>query len=139
MSLFQKLNDKVSIFYQVMDGGGVISARDFVFIGKNDYKDGIYVQGSCSVDYPDCAEVPKIVRAWHGPCAVIVKPIEGKEDKCELVWLMDSDYRGWIPSNILQKAMPQQQMQFVRCVRKLIPSDEDAKKDEAKTEEAKTE
>jgi hypothetical protein len=45
---FQRLNDKVSISYQVTaEGGpgGIVSSRDFIFIFKVDYTpDGTYVQ-----------------------------------------------------------------------------------------------
>ena len=60
---FQKLNDHVSISYQVTaeGGGGVVSARDFIFIYKNMMKGNTFVQGGCSVDYPG-PKSSKIVR-----------------------------------------------------------------------------
>ena len=60
----QKLTDKVSISYQVTaEGGpgGVVSARDFIFIAKADYKGDAFVQGGCSVEYPGPKD-SKIVR-----------------------------------------------------------------------------
>ena len=42
--------------------GGIVSARDFIFIFKNDYKGDAYVQGGCSVDVPGAPKSSKIVR-----------------------------------------------------------------------------
>ncbi len=58
-------------------------------------------------------------RAWNGPGAQIVRPVASSPDECEFIWLMDCEYRGWIPSGILDLAMPIAQMQFAACVRKL--------------------
>ena len=58
-------------------------------------------------------------RAWNGPGAQLVRPHPSDPTKSEFVWLMDCDYKGWIPSSILDIAMPVAQMQFVDCVRKM--------------------
>ena len=58
-------------------------------------------------------------RAWNGPGAQIIKPIPGEPDACQFVWLMDCEYKGWIPASVLELAMPVAQLQFVDCVRKL--------------------
>ena len=42
------------------------------------------------------------------------------ENVCEFIWLMDCEYKGWIPSSILDLAMPMAQLQFVESVRKLV-------------------
>ena len=39
--------------------------------------------------------------------------------QCEFTWLMNCEFRGWIPGSILEIAMPQAQIQFVACVREL--------------------
>ena len=36
-----------------------------------------------------------------------------------LRWLMDCEYKGWIPKSVLDFAMPFAQMQFVESVRDL--------------------
>ncbi|XP_059089421.1 stAR-related lipid transfer protein 3-like [Tigriopus californicus] len=128
--LLRKLNDKVAISYQVTAAGGpngVVSARDFIFIFKNEYKGDAYVQGGCSVDIPG-PKSSKVVRAWNGPGAQIVRPIPGKDNECEFIWLMDCEYKGWIPSSILDLAMPVAQLQFVDCVRKLAKDIKEGKK-----------
>jgi hypothetical protein len=58
-------------------------------------------------------------RAWNGPGAQVVRPLANDANSCEFIWLMDCEYKGWIPSSILELAMPIAQLQFVDCVRKL--------------------
>ena len=73
---FQRLSDKVAISYQVTaEGGpgGVVSARDFIFIFKNEYNGDAYVQGGCSVDFPG-PKSSKIVR-WDNFCIFGFFPI----------------------------------------------------------------
>jgi hypothetical protein len=49
----------------------------------------------------------------------VVRPIPNDPNSCEFIWLMDCEYKGWIPGSILEIAMPMAQLQFVDCVRKL--------------------
>ena len=57
------------------------------------------------------------IRAENGPTGTVVKPLPN--GKTEFRWLMDCEYKGWIPSGILEIAMPIAQMDFLACVRKM--------------------
>ena len=83
------------------------------------YKGDDYFIAGCSIEHPDIPKDKKIVRAWNGPGGQMVRPIPNEPDKCELIWLMDCEYNGWIPSSILEIAMPFAQTQFVDCAREL--------------------
>ncbi len=135
LDLFEVLkrpSDSVVLSYQVTaEGGGaskIVSARDFIYVFKTVYKEEqgkkIFFQGGKSVDYPKKAAKSNLVRAWNGPGGQMVKPID--DEHCEFVWLLDCDYKGWIPSHILEIAMPIAQMQFVDCVEKLVNQLKDA-------------
>ncbi|XP_023321325.1 steroidogenic acute regulatory protein-like [Eurytemora carolleeae] len=120
--LLKKLNDTCAISYQITTeaAGGMVSARDFVYgskIGRT--ANDAFVMGGKSVDYPDAPKNSKIVRAVNGPGCQIVYPVEGKDDECDFVWLMDCEYKGWMPGSILDVAMPMAQTQFIECIRKL--------------------
>lgn len=121
--ILKKLNDAMIISYQVTAeaAGGVVSSRDFVYgskVGTTGAKDEIFVMGGQSVDYPDAPKSSKIVRAINGPGCQMIFPVEGEEDYCEFLWLMDCDYKGWMPGSILDVAMPVAQTQFLECIRK---------------------
>merc|ERR1712172_245308 len=74
--------------------------------------------GGVSVIVDDQPEVKGIVRAVHGPgCQMVIDT--GDSDKCKFVWLMDCDYKGMIPSSIIEIAMPSAQLQMIDCINKL--------------------
>jgi len=116
--IIRNVTDEVTISYQVTAAGGpgdIVSARDFILIFKLGFKDDIFVQAGCSIDYPDGPKNSKVVRAWNGPTGTVVKPLP--DGKCEFRWLMDCEYKGWIPTSILEMALPLAQMQYIDCVR----------------------
>merc|ERR1711874_21921 len=114
------LNEECVISYQVTTdgGGGVVSARDFVFASKKGYLGETFVMGGKSVEYKEAPSSGKIVRAVNGPGCQMVTP-GSEENVCHVVWLMDCDYKGWMPQSVLDIAMPVAQTQFIECLRKL--------------------
>jgi len=120
-----KLDDKHQITYQVTtdSGGGLVSSRDFVYGSKFDFMSGdtgdIFVMGGKSVDYPEAPKVSKIVRAINGAGCQMVIPVADDENECEVIWLMDCDFKGWMPVSVLDVAMPIAQTQFFDSLRKL--------------------
>lgn len=119
----KKLNDSCAISYQITTeaAGGMVSARDFVYgskIGWTGPNDEVFVMGGRSVDFPDAPKTSKIVRAINGPGCQMVAPVEGEKDMCDFTWLMDCDYKGWMPGSILDVALPIAQTQFIDCIRK---------------------
>merc|ERR1712062_341553 len=116
----KKLSGDVKVTYRVTSegGGGVVSARDFVYGSKTLVKDGAFIIGGLSVMLEDNPEVKGIVRAIHGPgCQMVIDT--GDKDRCEFIWLMDCDYRGMIPTSIVEIAMPLAQLQMIECINKL--------------------
>jgi len=114
--------DGVKVSYSVTTegGGGIVSARDFVYGIKSLIRpDGVHVMGGMSVEIAEVPEKKEYVRAWHGPSCQILQPIEGEANKCKFVWLMDCDYKGMILSSIVELAMPVAQLQMVDCIKKL--------------------
>ena len=83
-------------------GGGLVSARDFVFASKKGYVGETFVMGGKSVEFPEAPSSGKIVRAVNGPGCQMVTPAT-EENVCNVVWLMDCDYkvcRVWHHSDI---------------------------------------
>jgi len=117
-------NTNATISYQVTTPAGpgdMVSARDFFMIYKAEKRGDTWMQGGCSIEYPDGPKTDKKnVRAWNYPGGQAVKPDpNGDPSKCEFSWLMNIEFKGWLPGSIMELAMPQAQLQFVECVRKL--------------------
>ena len=73
-------------------GGGVVSARDFVYVSKKGYDGSVFVMGGKSVEYKEAPSSNKIVRAVNGPGCQMVSQGE-EENTCNFLWLMDCDYK----------------------------------------------
>jgi len=115
--ILKNITGQVNVSYQVTSSGGPVSARDFLLGTKIAEKGGAFLQAGQSVDIAEAPKPGSLVRAWNGPGGTAIKPLPG--GKCEFRWLMDCDYKGWIPSSIMDVAMPFAQTQFVDSVRKL--------------------
>jgi len=117
----REVTDDVCITYQVTAAAGpadIVSARDFVLVMKAGHKDEIYVRAGCSIEHPSRPEdQAKVVRAWNGPTGITIKSLP--DGKCEFRWLMDCDYRGMIPTTVMEMAMPIAAMEFAQCHREL--------------------
>ena len=117
----KKLDGDVKVSYQVTTegGGGIVSARDFVYGFKTVEKNGTFSMGGMSVEVSDKPEQKGCVRAVHGPGCQIVKPVEGEPGKTNFIWLMDCDYKGMVPTSVIEIAMPSAQLQMIECIEKL--------------------
>lgn len=92
--MLKEFDNGVKISYQVTTEagpGGVVSARDFIFIYKCDQKGDVWMQGGCSVEYPG-PKSSKIVRAWNGPGGQLVRPVQGEPDKVRCFQTITLDY-----------------------------------------------
>merc|ERR1712088_412241 len=118
--VLKKINKDCVISYQVTSdgGGGMVSARDFVYVSKKGYDGAVFVMGGQSVEFPDAPAKGKIVRAHNGPGCQMVTPTSDRA-VCHFTWLMDCDYKGWMPQSILDVAMPVAQIQLIENIRKL--------------------
>jgi len=116
--LLKKLTDEILITYSVTKDSGPVASRDFVYGSKCTYVDKDFVLGGKSIDYP-VESSSKIVRAINGVGCHIVSPVEGEENMSDLTWVMDCDYKGWMPQAVLHIANPIAQTMFNNCVREL--------------------
>ena len=73
-------------------GGGMVSARDFVYVSKKGYDGATFVMGGQSVEFQDAPAKGKIVRAHNGPGCQMVTPTSDSQ-LCDFLWLMDCDYK----------------------------------------------
>ena len=119
--IIKTLDGGVKVSYQVTaeGGGGIVSARDFVYGFKTSEKDGEFTMGGMSVEVAEKPEVKGKVRAVHGPGCQSVRAVPGEPGKSKFLWLMDCDYKGMVPNSIIEIAMPSAQLQMIDCIKKI--------------------
>jgi len=118
--VLKKLNDSIGISYQVTTdaAGGMVSSRDFVYLYKIGWEGQSWAMGGQSVEYVDAPKASGIVRAINGPGLQMVTPTE-MNDWCEIVWLMDVEYKGMMLQKILDIALPMACTTYMECLRTL--------------------
>lgn len=75
--------------------------------------------GGCSVDYngPGCDEAAgEMVRAFLWPSCIVARPIPGIHKATTLQWILDVDFKGWVPRCVLDTILPFSQV----CVFKIV-------------------
>jgi hypothetical protein len=119
--VLKNLKKDVFVSYQVTaeGGGGLVSARDFVYGGRAAHRGGKFIVGGMSVEFEGEPETGGKVRAWHGPSCQIISPVDGVPDKSSYTWLMDCEYRGMIPGSIINIALPRAQLMMVQSINSL--------------------
>ena len=119
--VLKNLKKDVFVSYQVTaeGGGGLVSARDFVYGGKAMHRGGKFIVGGMSVEFEGQPGVGEKVRAWHGPSCQIIGPVEGAPGMSSYTWLMDCEYRGMIPGSIINIALPRAQLMMVQSINNL--------------------
>merc|ERR1712025_381052 len=118
--VLRRINDSVQISYQVTTeaAGGLVSARDFVYLAKTATEPGnVWVMGGCSVECPEAPVNKKLVRMINGAGCQTVTPLD--ENSCIMVWYMDVQYKGMMPQAIVDVALPLAQTGYVDCCNKL--------------------
>eukprot|EP00091_Calanus_sinicus_P008293 TRINITY_DN202_c0_g1_i4.p1 TRINITY_DN202_c0_g1~~TRINITY_DN202_c0_g1_i4.p1 ORF type:complete len:157 (+),score=64.35 TRINITY_DN202_c0_g1_i4:273-743(+) len=119
--VLKKLSDDVAISYQITTdaAGGMVSARDFIYLSQVGYEGEQFIMGGKSVEFENGPKSSKIVRAINGPGCQMVTPCPGDANSCTFMWLMDCEYKGMMLQSILDIALPIAQTSFVECIKKL--------------------
>ena len=89
--ILKTFSNGAKISYQVTTEagpGGVVSARDFIFIGKSEKRGNTWMEGGVSVEYPG-PKTSKIVRAWNHPGGQLVRTISGNPNKVSFLVLFN--------------------------------------------------
>ncbi|PAA92508.1 hypothetical protein BOX15_Mlig019284g2 [Macrostomum lignano] len=84
--------------------GGLIKARDFVTLCVRDRRSGVQFTGGAAIETALVPpETKRFVRGENFPGCIACLPVTSYS--CTLVWIMDSDIKGWIPTGIIDSAM----------------------------------
>ena len=118
--------------------GGMVSSRDFVYLYKIGEEGSSWVMGGKSTEYSEAPARGGIVRAVNGPGLMMVTPEQVSAsdagvwwsvslsyvtlycqdpDWCQVIWLMDCEYRGMMMQKILDLALPIAQTSYMECLR----------------------
>lgn len=102
---------------------GMISPRDFVdCLVKSETAERIITCG-VSVDYPECASLPKYVRGWNHPCGNLLLDVPGKPGYTRIVNFIQPDIKGMLPKSLVEGAIPTSIIGFFTNLRNILKKD----------------
>ncbi|CAM5156789.1 unnamed protein product [Natator depressus] len=98
--------------------GNLIGQRDFVSVRHCWKKETtVYLVGTAT--HSEFMPMQKgQVRAESGLSCIVLQPLEGDRCQTRFTWLLSMDLKGWIPKSIINRVIPQSQVDFIRHLRR---------------------
>ncbi|XP_065839190.1 uncharacterized protein [Oscarella lobularis] len=102
-----KIDDHSDISYNVAAeaAGGIVSSRDFVSVRYWDRRGPNYISAGTGINFPNKPEVKGITRGLNGPGGYVMNAVADDPGRTRLIWVLDTDLKGWIPQYLIDKAL----------------------------------
>ncbi|XP_058476251.1 steroidogenic acute regulatory protein, mitochondrial [Solea solea] len=98
--------------------GNLIGQRDFLSVRHSfKQKSSVYL-GGAAIQLESFPPQAGFVRAEDGPTCIIIQALNGDKRKCHFTWLLNMDIKGWLPKSIVNQALPKEQLDFTRNLRR---------------------
>ncbi|KAG0261179.1 START domain-containing protein 10 [Mortierella polycephala] len=100
------------------------ASRDTVVLGTvKDLGDKGLFMVNASIEHASMPErvKEKIVRMETAVAGHVITPVEGDENRCRLVQILDADLKGWIPDKVIQMVSTKAVPDGLRAVNALVP------------------
>ncbi|RUS90428.1 hypothetical protein EGW08_001833 [Elysia chlorotica] len=108
IKLLQNIDDQTVLFYARTNpvAKGVISAREFVDVGRTEVSENQILVYGCSVDHPNIPSPDKYVRGFNACWLYRITKDPSQEGRTKMESVLDSDMKGWIPSSVINSTLP---------------------------------
>jgi hypothetical protein len=104
--------------------GGQISSRDFVNVRKTIVSSALsedYVIASYGIEEHRSAPMSSsIVRGLVGPSGYIVRTRPNDANRAEVIWILNSDLRGWLPQKLVNWACTSVLVDWIQHLRLVL-------------------
>uniref|UniRef100_A0A8C6ZJJ9 Steroidogenic acute regulatory protein, mitochondrial n=1 Tax=Nothoprocta perdicaria TaxID=30464 RepID=A0A8C6ZJJ9_NOTPE len=92
--------------------GDLAGRRDFVSVRRRHRTaTAVYLVGTAA---------PASERAESRLSCMVLQPLDGDPGRTRLTWLLCVDLKGWIPTSVLQRTLPQSQADFIGHLRRRL-------------------
>ncbi|XP_029054670.1 steroidogenic acute regulatory protein-like [Osmia bicornis bicornis] len=115
------IDEDTDIIYQATgpQGGGTISARDFVILRHRTQYGNYYISSGTSVPFP-VQHRNKYVRAENNISCWAAEELLGQANSCRFTWIINTNLKGWIPQKLVDKSMSAALVDFISYVRNYV-------------------
>ncbi|XP_037547025.1 steroidogenic acute regulatory protein, mitochondrial [Nematolebias whitei] len=98
--------------------GNVMGQRDFLSVRHSCKQDSCVYLGGAAIQLESFPPQTGFVRAEDRPTCIIIRPLDKDTTKSSFTWLLNMDIKGWLPTSIVNHALPQAQLAFTRHLRR---------------------
>ncbi|KZC10880.1 StAR-related lipid transfer protein 3, partial [Dufourea novaeangliae] len=115
----QHIDDNTDIVYQTTSpqGGGIISARDFVILRHRIQYGNYYITAGTSVPFSSLPSQTNVVRGENNVSCWAAEDLPNEWNRCRFTWIINTNLKGWIPQKIIDKSMSTALIDFMSYVR----------------------
>ncbi|XP_016361104.1 steroidogenic acute regulatory protein, mitochondrial-like [Sinocyclocheilus anshuiensis] len=100
--------------------GNLIGQRDFLNVRYSSKSESRVYFGGAATWMESLPPQPGFVRAEDGPTCIILQSLQDRPDRSRFIWLLNMDIRGWLPQSLVNKALPQAQVDFTKHLRRRL-------------------
>ncbi|ETV95359.1 hypothetical protein H310_11248 [Aphanomyces invadans] len=99
--------------------GGLVSARDFINVRvAKELEDGSgYIVGTTGIEYKNVPRGSGVTRGMNGVMGFLILR---HERGTRLVWIINTDVKGWIPRSLIDAAIPAEMESYILALRKRV-------------------
>ncbi|CAJ1080301.1 steroidogenic acute regulatory protein%2C mitochondrial [Xyrichtys novacula] len=100
--------------------GNLIGQRDFLSVRHSYKQESRAYLGGAAIQLESFPPQPGFVRAEDGPTCIVIQAVENDRGKSRFTWLLNMDVKGWLPTSIVNQALPRAQLDFTRHLRRRL-------------------
>ncbi|XP_010578307.1 PREDICTED: steroidogenic acute regulatory protein, mitochondrial-like [Haliaeetus leucocephalus] len=98
--------------------GNLVGQRDFVSVRHRGRREtAVYLVGTTTHVEPLPLQ-EGCIRAESRLSCIVLQPLAGDPDRTRFTWLLSMDLKGWIPTSVINRVLPQSQADFIEHLRR---------------------
>nr|XP_020481802.1 steroidogenic acute regulatory protein, mitochondrial-like [Labrus bergylta]XP_020481803.1 steroidogenic acute regulatory protein, mitochondrial-like [Labrus bergylta] len=122
IKILKQVGPETMVTYEVSaeTAGNLIGQRDFLSVRHSCKQESRVYLGGVAIQLESFPPQAGFVRAEDGPTCIIIQALDKDTRKSRFTWLLNMDVKGWLPTSIVNQALPRAQLDFTRHLRRRL-------------------
>ncbi|XP_032687027.1 steroidogenic acute regulatory protein-like [Odontomachus brunneus] len=123
----QNIDENTDIVYQSTSpqGGGLITARDFIILRHRNKCGNFYVSSGVSIPTTTIPNRKHMIRGENGVGCWAAEELSAENsNKCRFTWILNTNLKGWIPQKVVDRSLSTALIDFMTYLRKHLVDSE---------------
>uniref|UniRef100_A0A672YTP4 START domain-containing protein 1 n=1 Tax=Sphaeramia orbicularis TaxID=375764 RepID=A0A672YTP4_9TELE len=127
VKILQRVGPETIITHEVSAGtaGNLIGQRDFLSVRHSCRQRSCAYLGGAAIQLESLPPQTGFVRAEDGPTCIIIEALDEDSSRSRFTWLLNMDVKGWLPTSLVNQALPRAQLDFTRHLRRRLAAGAD--------------